>query len=322
MVADGPVLVTGGAGFIGSHLVGALLEAGARVRVLDDFSCGRRENLAALERFAGSLEVVAGDVRDRAAVAGAVAGARVVFHLAALGSVPRSVAEPLATHEVNATGSLHVFVEAAAAGAARVVLASSSSVYGDSRAARKSEETLGAPLSPYAASKRAMELYAEALSGLGATEFVALRFFNVYGPRQDPRSAYAAVVPRFFSAALSGRRPVVYGDGEQSRDFTYVGDVVRACLGAAAAPLPAGRFVVANAACGGSTSVNALWQAVARATGSTAEPEHVPERKGDIRDSCASPERLRSWLGWAPATPLSEGIVATAPYYRELLAAP
>ena len=313
------VLVTGGAGFIGSHLVDALVRAGHRVTVLDDFSSGHRSNLADAVAADDDVEIAAADLRDFDAVFHAMQGCDAVFHLGALGSVPRSVAEPIPTHQVNATGSVHVFEAARRLGVRRVVVASSSSVFGDSTASPKREEDLGRLLSPYAASKRTMELYGEAFASLSGVEVVALRYFNVFGPRQSPSSAYAAVIPRFFAAALRGASPVIYGTGEQSRDFTYVGDVVEANLRALSAPLPEGRSLIVNVARGGKITVNELWRAVASLTGASSEPEYRAERPGDILHSCAATERLRSWLGWVPETSPAEGLAASLGFYRELL---
>jgi nucleoside-diphosphate-sugar epimerase len=309
-------LVTGGAGFIGSHLTDALLVHGWNVRVFDDFSTGRRPNLAGVSRDA---EIVEGDLRDPSAVHRAAKGCEVVFHLGALGSVPRSVENPGLTHEVNVTGSVNVLTAARDAGARRVIIASSSSVYGDAPDAVKREEDLGNPLSPYAVSKRAMELYGQVFALRYGFEVVALRYFNVFGPRQDPDAAYTAVVPHFFRAALRGARPVIYGDGEQTRDFTFVADVVEASVRASAAPVPGG-FLVSNVALGGRVTVNRLWGAIAGLTGAADHPEHRPPRPGDVLHASASTERLRGWLGWAPAISLEEGLDRSFASYRERMA--
>jgi len=311
-------LVTGGAGFIGSHLTDALLKDGWNVRVLDDFSTGRRANLPDVSR---DVEIVEGDLRHPAAAHRAAKGCEVVFHLGALGSVPRSVENPVLTHEVNVTGSVNVLTAARDAGARRVVVASSSSVYGDAPDAVKREEGLGNPLSPYAVSKRAMELYGQVFALRYGFEVVALRYFNVFGPRQDPDAAYTAVVPRFFRAALRGTRPVIHGDGEQTRDFTFVADVVEASLRASAAAVPGG-FLVSNVALGGRVTVNRLWRAIAGLTGAAepaAQPEYRPPRPGDVLHASASTERLRGWLGWAPAISLEEGLDRSVAFYRARL---
>jgi nucleoside-diphosphate-sugar epimerase len=287
-----PVLVTGGAGFIGSHLVEALLARGARVRVLDDFSTGRRENL----RAAGpAVEWLEGDVRDADACARAVAGARYVFHQAARSSVPGSFADPETTHAVNALGSANVFDAAGRAGVERTVWASSSAVYGDCPDLPASEARTGTPLSPYAASKQAAERFAAAAAARGH-ETVGLRYFNVYGPRQDPNGPYAAVVPRFLTALRAGRPAVICGDGEQTRDFLFVADVVLANLLAAGAPAAAaGRAY--NVASGRATSIRELAAAAAAVCGGGPEPEFAPARPGEVRHSVGSPERFRTEIG-------------------------
>ncbi len=231
------VLVTGGAGFIGSHLVDALVARGDTVRVLDNFSTGRRENLVAVQ---DQIELVEGDLRDPDAVAQAVNGVDLVFHQGALPSVPRSVADPLTSHEVNSTGTLRLLLAARDAGVRRVVVASSSSVYGDTPTLPKVEMMATSPRSPYAISKLASEQYAGSFAQLFDLETVALRYFNVFGPRQDPYSSYAGVIPRFCLAAWRGESCLIYGDGQQSRDFTFVADVVQANLLAAAAPEASG----------------------------------------------------------------------------------
>jgi nucleoside-diphosphate-sugar epimerase len=305
-----PVLVTGGAGFIGSHLVDALAARGARVRVLDDLSTGSRGNLAAA-LGAGTVELIEGDVRDAEACARAAVGVRWVFHQAALGSVPRSLADPAATVDVNVTGSARVFAAARDAGVERVVYASSSSVYGDSATLPKREGEEGRPLSPYALSKVMNEQLAEVFAGCYGLELIGLRYFNVYGPRQSPEGPYAAVVPLLFAAARDGRRPRIHGDGEQSRDFTYVADAVEANLLAAGAPAAAcGRAY--NVAAGGRTTINALARAVAEAAGTDLDPEHGPPRPGDVRHSQADPEAAAAALGFRVRVTVAEGLRATA----------
>src|SRR5215510_12360519 len=239
-------LVTGGAGFIGSHIVERLLADGQAVRVLDDFSSGKSANL---DSFKGALEVIRGDVRDLATVSQASKGVDIVFHEAALGSVPRSVADPVTTHEVNITGTLNVLLAARDAGVQRVIYASSSSVYGETPELPKHEEMIPKPLSPYALSKLAGEHYISVFKHVYGFEAVALRYFNIFGARQDPESQYAAVIPKFVTALLEGRQPVIFGDGLQSRDFTHVDNVVEANLLAADASDVAG--MVFNVACGG-----------------------------------------------------------------------
>jgi UDP-glucose 4-epimerase len=299
-------LVTGGAGFIGSHLVDGLLAAGWRVRVLDDFSSGREANLAHLN---GSAELLRGDLRDRALLGRALAGVEVVFHQGAVPSVPRSVAEPERTHAVNATGTLGVLEASRKAGVRRVVFASSSSAYGDTPQLPKVETMPPCPLSPYALQKYAAERYCQLYHRLYGLETVALRYFNVYGPRQDPASEYAAVIPRFVTACLAGRAPVVFGDGEQTRDFTFVADAVAANLLAADAPSAPGEVV--NVAGGRRVSLNQLLAEIRSLTGATLAARHEPARAGDVRDSLADLGRARELLGYAPRVDLRAGLAKT-----------
>jgi nucleoside-diphosphate-sugar epimerase len=299
-------LVTGGAGFIGSHLVDGLLAEGWRVRLLDDFSSGREANLAHL---CGSAELVRGDLRDRALLARALRGVEVVFHQAAVPSVPRSVAEPERTNDVNVTGTLGVLEASRAAGVRRVVFASSSSTYGDTPVLPKVETLPPCPLSPYALQKYAGERYCQLYHRLYGLETVALRYFNVYGPRQDPGSEYAAVIPRFAAALLSGEAPVVFGDGEQTRDFTFVADAVAANLLAADAPRAAGEVV--NVAGGRRVSLLELLGEIRELTGASSLPRHEPPRPGDVRDSVADLGRARQLLGYAPRVELRAGLART-----------
>ncbi len=313
-LAGRPVLVTGGGGFIGSHLATALAERGARVRVLDNLATGRRENLAHL---GGRVELVEGDVRDVEACRRACEGVELVFHQAALGSVPRSMADPATTLAVNVGGTANVFAAARDAEVRRVVYASSSSVYGDSAALPKREGEEGEPLSPYAASKVMDEALARVFARCFPLEPVGLRYFNVYGPRQDPAGPYAAVVPRFFAAALAGEPMVVHGDGAQSRDFTYVADAVEANLRAAAAP-PACAGHAYNVAAGHRTTVQELAQTIAELTGTQVPFHHTSPRPGDVPHSLADLSRIREDLGYQPTHTLRQGLEATLPYYRSL----
>lgn len=306
------VAVTGGAGFIGSHLVDALVGLGARVTVLDDLSTGLEENLS---RVRGRVLLLRADIRDREACARAAAGAAVVFHLAARGSVPRSMADPVSTIDVNVGGTTSVFAACRDSGVARVVYASSSSVYGDSPRLPKKEGDEGAPLSPYALSKAIDEQLAELFGRLWSARFIGLRFFNVFGPRQNPVGPYAAVVPRFFAAARRNEAPVIHGDGEQSRDFTFVSDVVKAMLMAAGAPEAAwGRSY--NVAPGAATTVNALAREILRTCGTGRAPVHEPPREGDVRHSRADATAARDAFGFEAEVSIEEGIRMTAESYR------
>jgi len=300
------VLVTGGAGFIGSHLTDALLERGYSVRVLDDFSSGREENLAAA---AGRIELLRGDLADAATAARAVEGAELVFHQGAVPSVPRSVAEPVRTNRVNVDGTLEVLEAARRAGVRRVVYAASSSAYGDTEVLPKVETMPASPRSPYALQKYAGEVYCRLYYELYGLETVALRYFNIFGPRQDPKSAYAAVVPLFASACLRGEPPTIHGDGEQSRDFTFVADAVSANLAAAESPKAPGHVV--NVAGGRRVTLNELLATIQTIIGSHVQAIHGPARSGDVRHSLADLARARELLGWQPNVMLEEGLRRT-----------
>lgn len=305
-------LVTGGAGFIGSHIVERLVRDGHRVRVLDDFSSGKESNL---ESFRTEIELVKGDIRDAAIVSEAMKGVNVVFHEAALGSVPRSVADPLTTHEVNMTGTLNVLLAAREAGVKRVVYASSSSVYGETPVLPKKEDMTPQPLSPYALSKLVGEHYASVFKHVYGFEVVGLRYFNIFGPRQDPESQYAAVIPRFIMALLEGKSPVVYGDGLQSRDFTYVDNVVDANLLASEADGVAGQAF--NVACGGRYTLLELLARLKEILGSDIEPIHEAARAGDVKDSQASIEAAARALAYRVSVDFEEGLQRTAGWYRK-----
>jgi nucleoside-diphosphate-sugar epimerase len=308
-----PVLVTGGAGFIGSHLVDALVAGGARVRVLDNFATGHRENLAhVLDR----LDLVEGDIRDADACRRAAEGVDIVFHQAALGSVPRSIREPSATFSVNVLGTVNVFTACRDCGIGRVVYASSSSVYGDSEKLPKREGEEGRAVSPYALSKVVNEKLAEVFGRCYAMELIGLRYFNVFGPRQDPEGPYAAVVPRFFSACMKGEAPVIYGDGEQSRDFTFVADAVRANLLAGLAPSTAcGRAY--NVAGGSRTTIQELSLLVRQVAGRGSEPILAPAREGDVPHSWADLSLSRAVLGYEPRVSLLDGLKSASSYYGD-----
>ena len=305
-------LVTGGAGFIGSNLVRVLAGRGERVRVFDNLSTGRMENLAGLE---GGMEFVRGDLRDAAAVREAVRGVRHVFHLGAIASVQASVDDPAATHEVNATGTLNVLLAARDAGVERVVFSSSSAVYGDGPDMPKREEMRPEPRSGYAVSKLAGEHYARVFHDLHGLKTYSLRYFNVFGPRQNPASDYAAVIPLFLRAYAEGRQPVIHGDGLQTRDFTYVDDVISANLCCLAAPEDAAGGVY-NIAYGDRVSIQELARQLARLCGRPFAPVHAAPRPGDIRESQADASRARRELGWTPAHTFERGLAATCEWFR------
>lgn len=324
--ADALWLVTGGAGFIGSHLVSHLLSVGQRVRVLDSYATSRRETLPAVlsslpPDCRARLEVVEGDIRDEATCHQACAGVTYVLHQAALGSVPRSIEAPLVSHAVNVTGSLNVFEAARAAGVRRLVYASSSSVYGDDPTLPKVESRTGRQLSPYAVTKFAVERYAGAYSQAYRWPAIGLRYFNVFGPRQDPEGPYAAVMPRWFSALLAGREVAIYGDGETSRDFCYVENVVQANLLAATTERPEAQGLVYNVACGETTSLTRLYELI-RAQVARFRPEaaglaatYQAFRGGDIRHSLADISLARSLLGYVPSHTVEQGLELAAGWY-------
>lgn len=299
-------LVTGGAGFIGSHLVARLLAEGAAVRVLDNGATGSFDRLAGL---AGRLEIVRGDIRDTVEVARAMTGITRVFHQAAEVSVPRSVADPIGTYAVNVTGTLNVLDAARVAGVRRVVMASSSAVYGDDPEMPKRETMTPRPISPYASSKLADEGLCAVYARCFGLETVALRYFNVYGPGQDPTSAYAAVIPKMVDLVRQGRSPLIYGDGEQTRDFVYVGDVVEANLLAMTSPLASGG--VFNIASGTGISLNRMLGLIGDVFGRELVAEYLPERAGDIRHSLADVSAAADRLGFRATTPFSEGLRRT-----------
>lgn len=309
-------LVTGGAGFIGSHIVAALVERGDRVRVFDNLSTGHLENLAGVRE---RIEFIEGDLTRADQVQTAVAGVDCIFHQAALASVPRSVEHPLDTHAACVTGTLQLLDSARRAGVRRLVYAASSSAYGDRPTPSKRETDLPAPISPYGAAKLAGELYCQAFSGTYGFETVALRYFNVFGPRQDPHSQYSAVIPLFITALLAGRRPSIYGDGHQSRDFTYVANVVHGNLLAADAPGVAGRMY--NIANGRSISLLELIAALNTVLGTKVQPRHEPPRVGDVRDSLADITRARAELKYEPLIGFDEGLRRSIDYYRSLIPA-
>jgi UDP-glucose 4-epimerase len=309
-------LVTGGAGFIGSHISSALVERGDRVRVLDNLSTGHLKNM---DSFSQGVEFFRGDLNDSALVRKAVEGVDCIFHQAALASVPRSVEAPLDTNAACVTGTVSLLDAARRAGVRRVVYAGSSSVYGDQPASSKRETDLPLPLSPYAAAKMAGELYLHAFAATYGIETVTIRYFNVFGPRQDPASPYSAVIPLFITAMLAGRRPVVYGDGHQSRDFTYVRNVVDGNLLAADAKDVSGR--VFNVANGRSTNLLQLITVLNRLLKTSIEPIFEPPRPADVKESMADITQARKVLGYEPRIGFEEGLELSIEYYREALKA-
>lgn len=306
-------LVTGGAGFIGSHLATRLVDDGHQVRVLDDFSTGHRQNLAAIE---GRIELIEGDICHSHAVAEAVDGVDAVFHLAALPSVSYSLANPLKTHHASATGTITLLDACRKSNVRRVVYAASSSAYGDRSADSLVETALQRPLSPYAAAKLASEMYCEAFAHSYGIETIRLRYFNVFGPRQNAESRYSAVIPMFISSLLRDVQPVIYGDGLQSRDFTYVENIVEANILAVSAEGVSGK--VYNAACGQSTSVLTLLQTICRLLGKPYEPQFEAARSGDIRHSLADISAANRDLGYQVRVSFIDGLQKTIDSYLEL----
>lgn len=299
-------LVTGGAGFIGSHLAAELLLRGSEVRILDNFATGHRSNLQAIS---GDAEVIEGDIQSYERVNRAVSGCDVVYHQAALPSVPRSVQDPLTSNATNVIGTLNVLLAARDHDVRRVVYASSSSVYGANPELPKHEQLPALPISPYATAKLAGEGYARSFGQVYGLETVALRYFNVFGPRQDPNSEYAAVIPRFITKLAAEEPPVIFGDGEQSRDFTYVQNVVSANLLAMDAPNAAGN--VYNVACGERISLNQLVAELSDIIGSSVTPTYAAPRLGDLKHSLADISKARGDLGYEPNIHLREGLIRT-----------
>jgi UDP-glucose 4-epimerase len=303
-------LVTGGAGFIGSSIVRALVNRGDRVRVIDNFSTGTRENLDGLS----GIDVLEGDILDDLLLARAAIGVDIVFHQAAVSSVPRSVAEPLFTHEVNATGTVKILNAARLAGVRRVVYAASASAYGNAPVSPKVETMAPDPVSPYAVSKVAGEQYCRAFFAVYGFETVCLRYFNVFGARQDPESEYAAVIPRFVTAALEGRVATVFGDGEQSRDFCHIENVVTANFLAADAPEAPGRIF--NIGCGQAVSLGQVLKVLGEILGHVVECQYEASRQGDVRYSCADIALARRYLNYDPRVAFRDGLETTLDWYR------
>ncbi|NOZ22809.1 MAG: SDR family oxidoreductase [Planctomycetes bacterium] len=306
------ILVTGGAGFIGSHIGEALLNRGDTVRVLDDFSTGRRENI---DTFADRIDLIEGDLRDNATLRRAVAGCEYVFHEAALPSVPRSVEDPQLSHDVNMNGTARLLVTCKECGVRRIVLASSSSVYGDAPGFPRREDQQLWPLSPYAAGKVALEAYARSFANVYDMETVCLRYFNIFGPRQNHKSQYAIAIPSFITRILSGQPPTVYGDGEQSRDFTYVENVVHANLLALTAKGASGEAF--NVGCGGGISLNQIIALINKIVGTDIKPDYTAPRPGDVRRSQADIDKARSMLGYEPKVAFEAGLRRTIEWYRK-----
>jgi nucleoside-diphosphate-sugar epimerase len=306
------VLITGGAGFIGSHIGAALVAQGDEVRVLDDLSTGHESNVEAIGK---GVDFVRGSVTDPDVVARAVDGCDYVFHEAALASVPRSVRFPVQSNEANVTGTLNVLVAARDAGVKRLVYAASSSAYGDTEVLPKVEDMPVRPKSPYAVAKLAGEHYVSAFAQCYGMQTLSIRYFNVFGPRQDPDSPYAAVIPLFASALIAGKAPTIHGDGEQSRDFTYIDNVVSANLKALTAPALSGEVV--NVALGRRTTLNELYGMLQKVIGSDVEPEYGPPREGDVRHSEASIDRAVELLGYETVVSVEDGIQRTVDWYRQ-----
>ncbi len=312
MALSGIALVTGGAGFIGSHIAAALLAGGARVRILDDLSTGHRENL---DEIGGDIDFVRGSVADEQLLAKALENVELIFHEAAIPSVPRSVEAPRNTHVACVDGTFSLLLAAKEAGVKRVVYAASSSAYGDQPTLPKSEQMSPDPLSPYAVAKLVGEYYCRVFTRVYGLETVSLRYFNVFGPRQDPGSQYSGVVSRFISALLNNERPVIFGDGEQSRDFTYIDNVVAANLSAASAPNAAGKVI--NVANGQRVTLNQLLEELKQLTGHTnVTAEYREPRVGDVRHSLADISMARELLAYESRVDLREGLQRTLNWWK------
>ncbi len=307
-------LVTGGAGFIGVNIVKELVERGEKVSVLDNFSTGKRHNI---EPFLDEIELIEGDVRSYHIVREAAEGMDFILHEAALPSVPRSIRDPITSNEVNVVGTLNILHAAKDAKVRRVVFASSSSIYGETPELPKHEGMMLAPLSPYAVSKLAAEKYCSVFTKTYGLETVALRYFNVFGPGQDPTSQYSAVIPKFITAILHDRKPLIYGDGEQSRDFTFVSNVVNANI--LAATMPGVEGIAVNCACHGQITINYLVQKINDILGKSILPEYTNPMAGDIKHSYATIEAAGRYLGYKPLVDFDEGLRITIDWYRREL---
>jgi nucleoside-diphosphate-sugar epimerase len=306
-------LVTGGAGFIGSNLVEALLQRGHSVKVLDNFSTGKRENL---QKFDKDIELVEGDLRSLHTVEQAVKGVDVILHEAALPSVPRSIKDPITTNEVNVNGTLNILNAAVAAKTRRVVFASSSSIYGNNPELPKHEEMVPNPLSPYAVSKLAGENYCKVFAQIYGLETVALRYFNVFGSNQDPSSQYSAVIPKFINAILKNESPVIYGDGEQSRDFTYISNVIEANILASEVKIDSP--VIVNCACHDRITLNELVGSINKILGKDVKPKYNDERTGDVKHSFAAIGKAEKLLNYRVTDPFINGLEKTISYFQNL----
>ncbi|MBU0640640.1 MAG: SDR family oxidoreductase [Planctomycetes bacterium] len=307
-------LVTGGVGFIGSHIVRRLLADGHRVRILDDLSTGRRENIAEIE---SDVELVIGSICDAELVQRCTAGVEWLFHLAARASVPRSIEQPRDTHNVNITGTFNLLLGARDAGTRRFVYSASSAAYGDAPTLPKHESQTPAPLSPYAVSKLAAEHYCASFAEVYGLETISLRYFNVFGPRQDPNSAYAAVIPAFVSHMLRGQAPIVFGDGEHSRDFCYIDNVIDANLRAAQCEKLHGEVV--NIACGERTTLNEIIARINQLLGTNIAAEYRAPRVGDVRHSLADIAAAHKLIGYTPSVMFNEGLERSLAYYKETI---
>jgi nucleoside-diphosphate-sugar epimerase len=313
MGLSGIVLVTGGAGFVGSHIAAGFSSAGARVRIVDDLSTGHRQNLEELD---GDVDFIQGSLVDDEVIRRALSNVELVFHEAAIPSVPRSIENPLETHRACVDATFLLLLNAQKQGVRRVVYAASSSAYGDQPTLPKREEMRPEPLSPYAVAKLVGEYYCQVFARIYGLETVCLRYFNVFGPRQDPASQYSGVISRFIDALLSGDRPLIYGDGEQSRDFTYVSNVVSANLLAAESVAAIGRII--NVANGESITLNKLLSVLKEITGKTEVEAHYEEpRRGDVRDSLADITLARELLGYEPEVGLKDGLVKTIDWWKQ-----
>ena len=306
-------LVTGGAGFIGCNLARFILDKGHHVVVLDNFATGKRENLTAI---ADRIELIEGDIRDRATVDRAVDGCAAIFHEAALGSVPRSVEDPLTSHDVNVNGTVTVLEAARAAGVNRVIFAASSSAYGDQKESPKHEGMVPMPISPYAANKTSCEAYLQAYAAAYGMETLCLRYFNVFGPYQDPAGAYAAVIPAFVASLLRGRSPVVFGDGEQSRDFCYIQNVCEANWLASQAPGDVCKGQALNIACNARTTLNQILDQLRELLGCDVQAEYGPTRAGDVKHSLADVSLAKETIGYEPKVFFEEGLALAIDWYK------